>query len=153
MNYTEQASEVLKVSKRIARELRHPYIGTEHLLLGLRRIYSGVAGQILASNGVEEEKILKIVDELVSPLDGDETKQNARPQPSPRLKYILEESEDEAVRSHSDKIGTEHLLLALLHKNNVSSVYHIHKEIDRPYITDKTLRKSGIGSCFCYNRT
>ena len=69
MNYTEQASEVLKVSKRIARELRHPYIGTEHLLLGLRRIYSGVAGQILASNGVEEEKILKIVDELVSPLD------------------------------------------------------------------------------------
>ena len=79
MNYTEQASEVLKVSKRIARELRHPYIGTEHLLLGLRRIYSGVAGQILASNGVEEEKILKIVDELVSPLDGDETKQNTRP--------------------------------------------------------------------------
>ena len=65
MNYTEQAKEVLEVSKSIARELRHPYIGTEHLLIGLRRIYSGVAGQILAANGVEEESILRIVEELV----------------------------------------------------------------------------------------
>ena len=145
MNYTEQASEVLKVSKRIARELRHPYIGTEHLLLGLRRIYSGVAGQILASNGVEEEKILKIVDELVSPLDGDETKQNARPQPSPRLKYILEESEDEAVRSHSDKIGTEHLLLALLHDtDSVAARTLMTLNVNLQKIMQETLEVLGI---------
>ena len=89
MNYTEQANEVLRVSRSIARELRHPYIGTEHLLIGLRRIYSGVAGQILASNRVEEENILKVVNELVSPMDGGESAKNVRPQPSPRLQYIL----------------------------------------------------------------
>ena len=68
MNYTKQANDVLKTAKAIAKELHHPYVGTEHLLLGLRRCYIGVAGQILAANGVEEENIYKIVEELISPV-------------------------------------------------------------------------------------
>lgn len=68
MNYTEQAREALRIAAAQARELGHPYVGTEHLLLALRRVYTGVAGQILASNGVDEESILKVVDELVSPV-------------------------------------------------------------------------------------
>ena len=52
MKYTEQAKEALRIAETIARELDHPYIGTEHLLLGLRKVYTGVAGQVLASNGV-----------------------------------------------------------------------------------------------------
>ena len=43
MNYTEQAKEALKIAGNIAKELKHPYVGTEHLLLGLRKVYSGVA--------------------------------------------------------------------------------------------------------------
>ena len=70
MNYTEQAKEVLKIAKTVARELRHPYIGTEHLLVGLKKVYTGVAGQVLALNGVSEENIRKIIDELVSPGEG-----------------------------------------------------------------------------------
>ena len=112
MNYTEQAREALRIAAAQARELGHPYVGTEHLLLALRRVYTGVAGQILASNGVDEESILKVVDELVSPVGDVVIKE--RPGNSPRLEYILEESQAEAVRFHSEETGTEHMLLALL---------------------------------------
>jgi ATP-dependent Clp protease ATP-binding subunit ClpC len=112
MNYTEQANEVLQIAKTIARELDHPYVGTEHLLLGLRKVYTGVAGQVLAANGVDEENILKVVDELVSPVGNTTVAHN--PDFSPRLQYILEESNGEALRFRSPDIGTEHLLLALL---------------------------------------
>ena len=112
MNYTEQAREALRIAAAQAGEMGHPYVGTEHLLLALRRVYTGVAGQILASNGVDEESILKVVDELVSPVGDVVIKE--RPGNSPRLEYILEESQAEAVRFHSEETGTEHMLLALL---------------------------------------
>lgn len=112
MNYTEQANKVIQTAKKIAKERNHPYVGTEHLLLGLQKEISGVAGQILSSNGVEEEKIWKVVEELVSPV-GEEAPLGY-PQISPRLSYILEESKAEALRMRLDRIGTEHLLLALL---------------------------------------
>ena len=68
MNYTEPAKEVLKKAEKIARELDHPYVGTEHLLLAFMRVCTGVAGQILSANGVEEANLYKIVDELISPV-------------------------------------------------------------------------------------
>ena len=112
MNYTEQAKEALKIAGTIAKELEHPYVGTEHLLLGLRKVYSGVAGQVLANNGVQEENIEKVIEELISPTSmlGVES----RPEYSPRLEYILEEGKVEALRFREAEIGTEHLLLALL---------------------------------------
>ena len=112
MNYTEQAKEALKIAGTIAKELEHPYAGTEHLLLGLRKVYSGVAGQVLANNGVQEENIEKVIEELISPTSmlGVES----RPEYSPRLEYILEEGKVEALRFREAEIGTEHLLLALL---------------------------------------
>ena len=112
MKYTEQANQVLKIARDTARKLHHPYVGTEHLLLGLRDVYTGVAGQVLAANGVDEEKIRKVVDELVTPVGA--TVVAHQPEVSPRLEYILEESKIEASRFHSEKIGTEHMLLALL---------------------------------------
>ena len=112
MNYTEQAKEALKIAGTIAKELEHPYVGTEHLLLGLRKVYSGVAGQVLANNGVQEENIEKVIEELISPTSmlGVES----RPEYSLRLEYILEEGKMEALRFREAEIGTEHLLLALL---------------------------------------
>ena len=61
MNYTEQAKGVLRAAKAAAKELAHPYIGTEHLLLGLKKVYTGVAGQILGMHSVTEKDILKIM--------------------------------------------------------------------------------------------
>ena len=112
MNYTEQANKVLKIARDTAKKLNHPYVGTEHLLLGLRAVYTGVAGQVLGMNGVDEESIRKVVDELVCPAG--ETAIAHHPENSPRLEYILEESKVEAAHFRSDKIGTEHMLLALL---------------------------------------
>ena len=112
MVYTEQAKEALKIAGNIVKELNHPYIGTEHLLLSLRKVYSGVAGQVLAVNGVEEESLVKVIDELVTPVT--QTALASKPQNSPRLTYILEESRLQAVYFKSDKIGTEHMLLAIL---------------------------------------
>jgi len=116
MNYTEQANDVLRIAKNIAKELDHPYVGTEHLLLGLRKVYTGVAGQVLAISGVDEEKILKVVDELVSPVGSVALAHN--PEISQRLAYILEESKAEALRFQSSQIGTEHMLLSLLHETD-----------------------------------
>ena len=56
MNYTSQAREVLKLADEAAALMEHPYIGTEHLLIGLSKIYAGVAGQVLDMNGVREEE-------------------------------------------------------------------------------------------------
>ena len=43
--YTRQAQEALNMARKIAAELKHPYVGTEHLLFGLKRVFTGVAGQ------------------------------------------------------------------------------------------------------------
>ena len=67
ISYTKQAENAIKYAEKKAAEMQHPYIGTEHLLLGLRSEYAGVAGQILARHGVEEEKICQLMDELIAP--------------------------------------------------------------------------------------
>ena len=112
MNYTRQAQEVLKIAEKSAKEMAHPYVGTEHLLLGLRKVYSGVAAQVLGANGVDEENIQKVMAELISP--SGEISGRKKPDYSPRLEYILEDSKTEAEQFRSDEIGTEHMLLALI---------------------------------------
>ena len=112
MNYTEQAKNAMAAAKKAARDFRHPYVGTEHLLLGLYRTRIGVAAQVMAENGVEEQKILKVIDELVSVKEHDIIGKS--PAISPRLEFILELSKAEAVRLHSEKIGTDHMLLVII---------------------------------------
>lgn len=109
--FTKQAEKVLDNAKELAKRLAHPYIGTEHLLLALRQQYTGVAGQVLAMNHVDEESIVKIIDELISP--SQEFKQK-NTEMSPRLEFLLDNAFQEAVILKSEKIGTEHLLLAML---------------------------------------
>lgn len=113
INFTAQAELVLQEAKKAAKELKHPYVGTEHLLLGLRKVFTGVASQILSANGVEEKEIYNLIAELVSPLDGMKSEKN--PGYSPRLSYLLENSRKEASYMESPDIGTEHLLMAMIH--------------------------------------
>ena len=112
MNYTTQAQEVLKLAAESAKLMQHPYIGTEHLLIGLSKIYSGVAGQVLDMNGVKEEDMLKIMNELVPPPEDMEI--SGKPMESPRMQFILEEAAGEAQHLKAKEVGTEHLLLAVL---------------------------------------
>ena len=110
--YTKPMENVIKQAGKIARERKHPYIGTEHLLLALRKEYSGVAGQVLAKNGVDAEKISRLIDELVAP--DEEVKVSTRPEQSPRFQFLLKSSEQECGRLHTEYVGTEHLLLAMI---------------------------------------
>ena len=110
--YTKQALSAIRFAAAEAKRLKHPYIGTEHLLLGLRKEYTGVAGQVLAQHGVDEEKILKLMDKLVVPSEGETRKK--QPEESPRLRCILEDGITEAGRFHMRQVGTEHLLMAMI---------------------------------------
>ena len=112
IEYTKQAENVLKTARSAAKELRHPYIGTEHLLLGLRRVFTGVAGQMLATNGVNENEILKVIGELISPTE--EVVFEGKAERSPRLEYLLENSRREAERFQASEVGTEHMLMAIV---------------------------------------
>ena len=110
--YTRQAQEALDAAGNYAKDFKHPYIGTEHLLLGLKSVYSGVAGQVLDMNGLKEDEVVKVVGELVSTV-GEETF-SGTPEESPRLKFILEESRKIAERFRMEEIGTGHMLLAII---------------------------------------
>ncbi len=109
--FTAQAERVLVIAKELAKKWNHPYVGTEHLLLALRKEYAGVAGQVLAAQQIEEEKITKIIEQLVAPVQGEKKR---KIEYSPRLEFLLDNALQEAVRQKSEKIGTEHMLLAML---------------------------------------
>ena len=111
--YTRQAQEALNMARKIAAELKHPYVGTEHLLFGLKRVFTGVVGQVLDKNKVDEEQMEKAMDILVSAPEAAK-KERKHLEYSPRLRYILEESQNEAAQLASEKVGTEHLLLTML---------------------------------------
>ena len=64
--FTKQAERVLQLARAFARKFHHPYVGTEHLLLALREEFTGVAGQVLAMNGVKNEEVENVIRELAS---------------------------------------------------------------------------------------
>ena len=110
-NYTQQAKKAMKYAREISKSLNHPYIGTEHLLLGLRNEFTGVAGQILASHHIHEDKILHLMDELISST-GDVLEFGQKE--SPKLLQIYEVSAREANYFNMEEVGTEHLLIAMI---------------------------------------
>ena len=110
--FTQQAQHAISNAEKAAKKLNHPYVGTEHLLLGLRQEFASVAGQVLAGHGVDEEKLLKLMDELVAP--NKKTEKRQKPKESPRFQYILEDSAREAAHFHMDIVGTEHILVAII---------------------------------------
>ena len=112
IKFTQQAQHAISNAEKAAKKLNHPYVGTEHLLLGLRQEFASVAGQVLAGHGVDEEKLLKLMDELVAP--NKKTEKRQKPKESPRFQYILEDSAREAAHFHMDVVGTEHILVAII---------------------------------------
>jgi len=151
ISYTKSAQHALKYAARAAREMKHPYIGTEHLLLALREEYTGVAGQVLANSGVESEKILKLMDELITPAEEHPAAKGKRLEESPRLQYLLENSAKECKRLRTTEIGTEHLLLAMIRGSKdsdhieceSSEIIPEHYECSRDRSEDLSGRTSG----------
>lgn len=116
--FTESAKEVVVRAKALSKELGHDYIGTEHLLLGLINV-TGVAGTVLLENKIDENKVIELIQELIKVEGTIATKPNEF---TMRAKNILENSKLEAQRYHSSKVGTEHILTALLKENDCVAV-------------------------------
>ncbi|MCI9447570.1 MAG: ATP-dependent Clp protease ATP-binding subunit [Lachnospiraceae bacterium] len=118
--YTGQAKKALDLAGKLSRKLKHNYIGTEHILAGLIQEKNGVAAQVLVENQVEEGKLLELIADLIAP--GEDVVLKDRDGYSPRTQRVLDTAEKEAARFGSEKVGTEHLLLALLKENESASV-------------------------------
>jgi len=140
--FTAQAEKVFNTAKSIAKKWKHPYVGTEHLLLALKKEFTGVASQVLAMNGVEENKIAKLIEELVVPLHDEQQK---RIELSPRLEFLLDNALLEATKQNSEKIGTEHMLLAMLKDaDSVATRILATLNVDLEKVQDDLLEAVGI---------
>jgi ATP-dependent Clp protease ATP-binding subunit ClpC len=112
--FTEPAREVVVLAQDEARSLRHNYVGTEHLLLGLLR-REAVASRALTSLGVAHDDVRAQVTRVIG--EGQETTHGQIPF-TPRSKKVLELSLREAVELGHNHIGTEHLLLAIMREGD-----------------------------------
>ena len=118
--YTKKAEKVLEISKKASRSMHHSYIGTEHLLIGLLGEGSGAAAKVLSSAGVDEERILELIENLIAP-SGNVIVADAGGY-SPRTLRVLENAAKEAERFKNEKVGTEHLLIALIKEADCAAV-------------------------------
>jgi len=109
--FTERARQVVVLAQDEARALRHNYIGTEHLLLGLLREEEGLAARVLEQFGVEIDAVRAMVRNRVG--EGDE-EPGAQIPFTPHAKEALELSLREALSLGHNLIGTEHLLLGFV---------------------------------------
>ncbi len=112
--FTERARQVIVLAQEEARMLRHSYIGTEHLLLGLLREADGVAARVLGSLDVSLEEVRSEVARIVG--EGDHEAQGQIPF-TPRAKKVLELALREALSLGHNYIGTEHILLGLVRES------------------------------------
>lgn len=109
--FTDQAREVLALAQEEARLLDHPFLGTEHILLGLVRDGDSVAGHALGALGVHLEPVREKVADRVGPVS---TGTVGSPPFTPRAKRVLELSLREALQLGHNYIGPEHMLLGLV---------------------------------------
>ncbi|MDE6749408.1 MAG: ATP-dependent Clp protease ATP-binding subunit [Lachnospiraceae bacterium] len=151
--FTDKARTALNLAERAARNFKQSYVGTEHILLGLLRENTGVAATVLENSGVEEYQIKEMIKDLLAP---ESTVMLAeRDGYSPRAERVLEEAHRQAERFHSEKTGTEHILLALLKEgDNVAvrllstmgiSIQKLYVEVLTAMGADKSLYKEDLG--------
>ncbi|PKK83324.1 MAG: hypothetical protein CVT49_08975 [candidate division Zixibacteria bacterium HGW-Zixibacteria-1] len=131
--FTELARKAIEFAREEAARLRHDYIGTEHLLLGLIRLGEGRAVEIINNLGLETTDLKTSIEEVVQPAGG--TMTMGQLPLTARAKKTLEVSGQEARALKSKDIDTEHILLALLKDEEgvaaqVLSMYEIdYKEV------------------------
>ncbi|SHO50606.1 ATP-dependent Clp protease ATP-binding subunit [Anaerocolumna xylanovorans] len=117
--YTEEAKRAINYATEIAYKLSHNYVGTEHLLIGLLQS-DGVAARVLEKNGVDVNKVLELVNQLIAPSSTMEAVEVDGF--TPRSKRILDQSFKEAIRLKGQAVGTEHILIALIKESDCIAV-------------------------------
>ena len=110
--FTQKAREAIRLAVETAQELEHGYVGTEHLLLGLIKEGTGVAAAVLAEHDVTEERVMELMERLISPAVA--TQVEGQIEYTPGARAVLQASYDEAVFFKAPLIGTEHILIAII---------------------------------------
>ena len=116
MSYTAKAKKAIDIAGRLSKTLHHNYIGTEHLMAGLLKEGTGTAAKVLNENGVELQKTLDLIKELIAP--GEAVALLESDGYSPRAQKVLESALKESERFQAKQIGTEHLLLSILKESD-----------------------------------
>lgn len=123
--YTNQAKTAVKYAEKTARRYKHSYIGTEHLLAGLLHEEEGTAGMVLRDMGISEERLMEMIRKLIAPEESNVLNAD-RAGYTPRATRMLEGAVEEADDLRSEKIGTEHLLLAMLREVDCMGTRLLH---------------------------
>src|ERR1700742_5103518 len=142
--FTERARQVVVLAQEEARTLKHNYIGTEHILLGLLREEEGLAARVLESLDITVEEVRAQVARIVG--QGDEVTSGQIPF-TPRAKKVLELALREALSLGHNYIGTEHILLGLVRENEgVAARILLDFDADSDKIRNEVIRMlSGPG--------
>ena len=120
--FTKRAEKALEAANKVAVELGHNYIGTEHLLYGLIKEGAGIASKVLENQGITPEKVIQEIEILIGVnkdnINGIETSVGF----TPRTKRVIENSFREAKKQGNDYIGTEHLLIGIMREGDSVAV-------------------------------
>src|SRR5881398_1036573 len=143
--FTERARQVVVLAQEEARTLKHNYIGTEHILLGLLREEEGLAARVLESLDITVERVRAQVVRIVG--SGEEVTSGQIPF-TPRAEKVLELALREALSLGHNYIGTEHILLGLVRENEgVAARILLDFDADSEKIRNEVIRMlSGPGS-------
>jgi ATP-dependent Clp protease ATP-binding subunit ClpA len=140
--FTERARQVVVLAQDEARALKHNYIGTEHILLGLLREEEGLAARVLESLDITVEEVRAQVARIIG--QGEEISGGQIPF-TPRAKVVLELSLREALSLGHNYIGTEHLLLGLVRENEgVAARILLDFDADAQMVRSEVLRRLSV---------
>lgn len=142
--FTPSARNVLIIAQEQAKRFKHPAVGTEHLLLALTIENNGVAHSVLEQFNVTEIDVIEEIEQFTGYGNLRLTKNDYLPY-SPKAKEILANAGDQARQLKAAKIGTEHILLALIQDETIlSSRVLLALDTDVADVRKVTLRKLGV---------
>jgi len=116
---TQFAQEAVAAAAEASAELRHPYIGTEHILIGLADVDGSISQKILSSQGVTAETVKSLLQKTFANISDTLTSEGEGM--TPRAAQLLEDAAVQAERFGSATVGTEHMLIAIVRQNDSSA--------------------------------
>lgn len=117
--YTGKAKKAIDLATRISKKLDYNYVGTEHILAGLIKEGTGVAAQVLSADGVDYDKLIQMIKDLISP--GEAVAMAEKSGMTPRAERVLERAQEIAEHLGYDEVGTEHILMAMISQGDCAA--------------------------------
>ena len=117
--YTGKAKKAIDLATRISKKLDYNYVGTEHILAGLIKVGTGVAAQVLSADGVDYDKLIQMIKDLISPGEGVAMAEKSGM--TPRAERVLERAQEIAEHLGYDEVGTEHILMAMISQGDCAA--------------------------------